>query len=133
MPTRRSGTLAALVLTALLMCAMPGLWQSLQPADTNRMHPSLRPPQMRTLSVWLLSTEVPDGRLIRQLCSAFEKEQRGVRIFLRTVTLDELMAPEAVLPDAVLLATGSLPLAREVLLPLEGMETGQEYRAFPVA
>ena len=121
MSTRRTGILTALLLTAALMCAMPGLWHSVQ--NTGRTDASLRPPQMSTLTVWLLPGQIEDLKLIRQCCSAFEKEHRGVRIFLRRVTAEELTDPESVLPDAVLFETGSIAIPDQVFLPLSGIDS----------
>ena len=123
MSTRRTGILTALLLTAALMCAMPGLWQSVIHTDPWRVDDSLRPPQTETLTVWLLPGQIDDQKLIRQCCSAFEKEQQGVRVFLRRVTAEELTDPESVLPDAVLFETGSIANPEQILLPLTGMKT----------
>lgn len=121
MTMRRSGILAALLLTALLFYMMPSVARSLLSTDSNRMDERLRPPRLRTLTVWLLPDGIDDRRRIARLCTAFEKEQKGVRVFLRTVTAEELTAPDAVLPDALLFGTGSVPDPR-ALLALEGVE-----------
>ena len=123
MSTRRTGILTALLLTAALMCAMPGLWQSVIHTDPWRVDDSLRPPQTETLTVWLLPGQIDNQKLIRQCCSTFEKEQQGVRVFLRRVTAEELTDPESVLPDAVLFETGSIANPEQILLPLTGMKT----------
>lgn len=123
MSTRRTGILTALLLTAALMCAMPGLWHSVIHADSQRVDESLRPPQRETLTVWLLPGRMEDQKLIRQLCTAFEKQQRGVRIFLRRVTAAELTDPESVLPDAVLFETGGVPIPDKVFMPLANTDS----------
>ena len=113
---RHAGTLSALLITAALLCAMPGLLQF--PVQHGRADESLRPPELRTLTVWLMPGETGDRKLISQLCSAFEKERKGVRIFLRAVTADELEADNAVLPDAMLFTTGEISIPEKVFLPL---------------
>ncbi len=113
---RHAGTLSALLITAALLCAMPGLLQF--PVQQGRADESLRPPELRTLTVWLMPGETGDRKLISQLCSAFEKERKGVRIFLRAVTADELEADNAVLPDAMLFTTGEISIPEKVFLPL---------------
>jgi len=120
MTSRRTGVLTALLLTAALFLYLPGMLKTLIPADSNRMHESLRPPRMHTLTVWLLPGETDDRRLIAQACSAFEKATPGVRIFLRTVSAAELASPEAVLPDVALYETGSINFPEKVFLPLAG-------------
>jgi len=118
MRTKHTGTITALLLTALLFWMMPGLVKSALPKDTNRMDERLRPSRLRMLTVWLLPGEMQDAKLIRQLCTQFEKERDGVRIFLRTASSEELYAPDAVLPDVLLFETGSLAAPEGVLLPL---------------
>jgi len=116
MPSRHTGTIAALLLTAALFLAMPGLMR--REGDTNRMAESLRPPRMRTLTVWLLPDGPEDRKMIGEICAAFEKQQKGARIFLRRVTAEELYGENAVLPDVVLYATGEINRPEDALLPL---------------
>ena len=112
---RHAGVLSALLLTAALLCAMPGLMQ--WPQQSGRADESLRPAQLRTLTVWLMPGDVGDRKLLGERCAAFEKEHDGVRIFLRVVTADEFTAENAVLPDVALFETGDL-ITPEVFLPL---------------
>lgn len=114
MPSRHTGTIAALLLTAALFLAIPGLLR--QGGDTNRMAESLRPAKLRTLTVWLLPDGPDDRKAIGEICAAFEKQQKGARVFLRRVTAEEL--ENAVLPDVVLFATGEINRPEDVLLPL---------------
>lgn len=120
MSARRAGLLSALLATAALLCALPGLWRGAMRADPNRMDERLRPPRARTLTVWLLPGNVDDRKLLNEACAAFEKEDGGVRVFLRTVDAQELLAPNAVLPDVALLASGSLTEPERAFLPLGG-------------
>ncbi len=113
---RRAGILGALLATAALLCAMPGLMR--MPAGMSRVDERLLPPKLRTLTVWMLPGDIGDRKLISQLCTAFEKEQKGVRVFLRMVTADELTAENTVLPDAVLFTTGEINMPEKVFLPL---------------
>jgi len=115
---RHAGTLSALLLTAALMCAMPGLVRL--PADSTRIDQRLRPAELRTLTVWLMPGDVGDRKLLNGLCAAFEKENDGVRIFLRVVTADELTGESAVLPDVALFETGDIAVPDQVFLPLNG-------------
>lgn len=133
MTTRRTGLLTALVLTAALLLAMPGLMRPLFPSDSSRVHESLRPPKARTLTVWLLPGEMDDRWLISRAAAAFEKAHAGVRVFLRIVTAEECTAPEAVLPDVMLYETGALSLPDKLFVPLadetesSGMFAGISY------
>ena len=116
MNMRHAGVLSALLLTAALLCAMPGLLN--QPVEQDRADDRLRPAQLRTLTVWFLPGDVGDRKLVNQLCAAYEKEHKGVRIFLRVVTADELEGVSAVLPDAVLFQTGDIACPEKFFLPL---------------
>ena len=121
MTSKRAGTLAALLVTAALLCAMPGLLQALTLGDGNRMDERLRPARLRPLTVWLLPDEMDDRRLIASLCTAFEKQHPGVRIFLRSVAAEEWRQEDAVLPDVALFSTGNVSEPERLLLPLNGL------------
>jgi len=118
MTTRRTGILTALVLTAVLFGSMPGLLRTALTHDPNRMAQVLRPPRLRTLTVWKLGSSCGDGTLIARACTAFEKQHRGVRVFLRTADAQEVADPQAVLPDLVLFETGSMNMPDKVFVPL---------------
>lgn len=119
---RRASLLLSLLMTAALIYLLPGIMSGLGSGDGNRMDERLRPARMRTLTVWLMPGGVNDRKLLNQACAAFEKQQPGVRVFLRTVTAEEWTAADAVLPDVALLATGSLNIPERVLVPLAGIE-----------
>ena len=133
MTSRRTGLITALVLTAALFLAMPGLVRTLLLSDAGRAHESLRPQRMRTLTVWLLGSETGDRALIARAAAAYEKAHSGVRIFLRVVSAEEFTAPDAVLPDVALYETGSLNIPEKVFVPLaeqgdsSGMLAGVSY------
>ena len=119
---RRASLLLSLLMTAALIYLLPGIMSGLGSGDGNRMDERLRPARMRTLTVWLMPGGVNDRKLLNQACAAFEKQQPGVRVFLRTVTAEEWTAADAVIPDVALLATGSLNIPERVLVPLAGIE-----------
>lgn len=113
---RHAGVLGALLVTAALMCAMPGLLR--MPAPEGRADARLRPARLRTLTVWLMPGDVGDRKLLGELCAAFEKERDGVRVFLRVVTADEFTGENAVLPDVALFETGDIAVPEQLFLPL---------------
>lgn len=123
---RRGSALGALLVTAALMICWPGLMGGLVPTDTNRMAERLRPARLRTLTVWQVNGEVEDAGLIRRLCAAFEKQNPGVRIFLRTAWPGEWNQPEAVLPDVLLFGAGDVQEPERTLLALSPGE-GQRF------
>ena len=115
--SKYAGMLSALLLTGLLLFLMPGLLAR-QMADTGRTAPSLRPPQARTMVVWVTSWSPGDRALLSGLCSAYEKQHPGLRIYLRRADAAELRGKDAVLPDAVLYGHGEISDPQGVLLPL---------------
>jgi|GEM_PF-876157 len=115
---RRSGVLTALILTAILLYLMPGLVRGRLNDTGGRMDERLRPAPARTLVVWVISDAAEDRKLLSTLCSAFEKEQKGLHVYLRRVDAEELYAQDAVLPDVLMHVTGEITASEEILLPL---------------
>lgn len=123
--SRYAGMLSALLLTALLFWLAPGLIAG-HMADSGRTGESLKPPASRTMVVWVTSWQAGDRSLLSGLCSAFEKQRPGLRIYLRRADAEELHAPDAVLPDVVLHCAGEIVAPEEVLLPLAAPEVCPE-------
>lgn len=120
--TRYAGVLSSLLLTALLLYLMPGLVAG-RLADTGRTDDRLKMPESRTLVVWITSWQQEDRQLISGLCSAFEKQTPGLRIYLRRADASELYEENAVLPDVVLHSTGDI-LSPETVLGLMTVPEG---------
>lgn len=72
------------------------------------------------LRVWVLDAPGGGQAWLRSQVSAFEKQHRGVTVYLRQATADELSAPDAILPDIVLYQSGSITDPAAVFLPLSG-------------
>ena len=106
MKTRRMGMMTALLLTAALFLMLPGLMRTLLARESGRVDASLRPPKVRTVTAWVMNGQMDDGRLMASACAAFEKQNPGVRLFVRGVTAEELYAEDAVLPDVLLFEPG---------------------------
>lgn len=115
---KRGSALAALLVTAALMICWPGLMGSLAPSDDNRMAERLRPARLRTLTVWQAPGQAEDAGLLSSLCAAFEKQNPGVRIFLRTAWPGEWEQADAVLPDVLLFGTGDVQQPQKLLIAL---------------
>lgn len=133
MKTRRMGLITALLLTAALFVYWPGLMRTLVSRDASRADESLRPPKLRTLTVWTVGSAADDRQLIASACAAFEKQHPGTRIFLRSGSAEELRQKDAVLPDAVLFDAGTIPDPQGLFIPLSdasapsGMYAGSCY------
>lgn len=115
--SKYAGMLSALLLTALVLLLFPGLL-SRQLSDTGRTDERLRPPEARTVVVWVTSWTPGDRALLSGLCTAYEKQNPGLRIYLRRADAAELYGEDAVLPDAVLYGHGEIAEPQKVLLPL---------------
>ena len=114
---RRLTILSALLATALLLYSMPGLLTR-HLSSTGRTDDRLKPAKARTMVVWVTSWMEEDRKLIASLCTAFEKQQPGLRIYLRRVDAHELSLPDAVLPDVVLHVTGDISAPEDGLIPV---------------
>ena len=120
MTLRHAGVLGALLATAALMCAMPGILRI--PPGNGRVDESLKPARLRTLTVWMTPGSTGDRKLLGELCAAFEKENKGVRVFLRVASADEYQGEDAVLPDVALFETGDIAMPEELFIPLTGVQ-----------
>ena len=125
MPLRHAGVLSALLLTCALLCAMPGLVRL--PQEASRADDSLRPAQLRTVTVWLMPGDVGDRKLINAACAAFEKANDGARVFLRVVTAEEFTAENAVLPDVALFETGDIAVPEALFVPLDSADASGRF------
>ncbi|MBR2923795.1 MAG: hypothetical protein IKC28_02090 [Clostridia bacterium] len=125
---RRLSILSALLATALLLYSMPGLLTRYF-SSTGRTDERLKPARGRTMVVWVTSWMEEDRKLIASLCTAFEKQRPGLRIYLRRADAQELSAPDAVLPDVVLHVTGDISSPTDGLMPMALPEEMQSGRA----
>lgn len=114
---RRLRILSALLTTALVLYCLPGLLAR-QLGDTGRTDDRLKQAPSRTMVVWVTSWMEEDRKLISSLCSAFEKQRPGLRIFLRRGDAEELYGQDAVLPDAVLHVTGDVLSPDDAFVPM---------------
>lgn len=122
---RRWCIFAALLATMLLFYCVPGLLGR-HLGNTGRTDDRLKPAQSRTMVVWVTSWLEEDRKLIAGLCTAFEKQRPGLRIYLRRTDPQELAMKDAVLPDAVLHTTGDILSPSDGLIPLE--TTGKQHQ-----
>lgn len=114
---RRLSVLSALLATALLLYSMPGLLTRYF-SSAGRTDDRLKPAKARTMVVWVTSWMEEDRKLIASLCTAFEKQQPGLRIYLRRADAQELSVPDAVLPDVVLHVTGDISSPTDGLISI---------------
>lgn len=82
--------------------------------------PGLTAKERVLLRVWVLDAPGGGQAWLRGQVNAFEKQHRGVTVYLRQATADELSALDAILPDMVLYQPGSLTDPAAVFLPLSG-------------
>ncbi len=110
--------LCCLLLTALLLLALPGLTETLTARDPTRVSDRLRPAKQRTLTVWMIGDRTESLGWVKARLAAYEKAHPGARVYLRSADESELYAENAALPDAALFAALSAP--ERALLPITG-------------
>lgn len=115
---RRTSILCSLLLTAALLVVLPSLLDGLSQWDGQRMAPRLRPSKTQPLVIWLLTDPTEGGTHLSRQISLFEKQNPGVRVFLRKADATELLAKETVLPDVLLFGPGAFGEPGKALLPL---------------
>lgn len=113
-PFRLLLMLACLLCIGALLHILPGLLR------TGSTVPGLDSPQRTLLRIWI--TGSPGGAqawLTSQLRS-WEKQHPGTMTYLRTVSPDEALAPDAVLPDVILYMPGDFTAPDTLFTPLTG-------------
>lgn len=109
--------LAFLAVTALLAVIFP--WTAER--FTRRQEappPGVSVPKAQVLTVWLLGDGMNGMGYLKNQAAAFEKENPGMRVYLRMAAAQELTAPDAVPPDVVVFRPGDLPSPEGLLCPL---------------
>lgn len=115
---RRTSALLCLLLSAVLVIALPTLLQNIQNQDGQRMAERLRPEKARTLTIWVMQDNTASQKYLSQQMALFEKQHSGVRVFLRKADAADLTAEGAALPDLLLFSPGAFGNPGEVLIPL---------------
>lgn len=123
---RRMAALGCLLLTAGMLLLLPGVWKSAEKTDTGRVDERLKPPKTQLLTVWLVGDRTDSLEHLRREISAFEKNEPGVRVYLRTADAEECLRADALLPDVVLFAPFLFPAPEKLLLPLPEELTARE-------
>lgn len=82
--------------------------------------PSLSPKERTLLRIWVVNAPGGGMAWLKDQLRLYEKQHPGVSTYLRSVSGDELTAPEAVLPDMVLCMPGDVTEPQGLFLPLSG-------------
>lgn len=121
---RRTSALCCLLLAAALLCALPSLLLSLSSRDGERMAERLRPKTAQMLTIWLISDAAESKKHLNEQIALFEKQNAGVRVYLRRADAEELFTDGAVLPDVVLFSPGVVTDPARALLPIDATHLG---------
>ncbi len=116
---RRLAILAFLCLTLLMGLVFPEVWErALNREDA--LPPGISAPEKRLLRVWLMEDTLSASSWLKRQSSRMENAQRGVSVYLRTARPQELLQPDAVLPDLIIFRPGAINNPESLFLPLTG-------------
>lgn len=123
---RRLLCAAALIALALLVFSLPGLLHR-EPGSA----PGTEATQRRLLRIWLVQGEdhrIPGGaaQWLQSQLRVWEKQHPGVLTYLRTVSPQEALREDAILPDVMLYAPGTLTDPQALFMPLTGTLNARE-------
>lgn len=121
---QRTSALCCLLLAAALLCALPSLLVSLSSQSGERMAERLRPKTAQMLTIWLISDAAESKKHLNEQIALFEKQNAGVRVYLRRADAEELFTDGAVLPDVVLFSPGVVTDPVRALLPIDATHVG---------
>lgn len=110
----------ALGAIAVLVLSLPAI------LSREQRVPGLDAEDRTLLRIWV--TNAPGGAQswLTEALRAFEKQHPGVMTYLRTVSPEDLTAPDAVLPDVTLYMPGDVTAPETLFTPLSGSLTAQE-------
>ncbi len=112
--------LLALLLTVSLMLATAWVMKE-EPVS---MLPQAR--ERSLLRIWVTSSVGGGTAWLREQLKAWEKQHPGVMTYLRTVSPEEPLGEDAVLPDVILYMPGDFTSPQALFSPLTGSMTARE-------
>ncbi len=119
---RRLRCLSALLITAMTLLLFPHVLS----APTQRQLPGKTGGNRTLLRIWITSAVGGGESWLRQQVKRFERANPGVQTYIRTVSPDECLRDDAVLPDLVLYLPGDFTAPEAVFAPLSGVTGTQE-------
>lgn len=111
---------AALALTAILVLSLPFVLRK------DSRIPGLEADARTLLRIWVTGSPGGGQAWLTSQLKKWEKQHPGVMTYLRTVSPEEALLPDAVLPDVILYMPGDFTAPQEVFAPLSGTLTGRE-------
>ena len=112
MKPRRLLILLALVLTGLLIFVLPAALRA------SPRVPGLTETERTLLRIWVVSSPGGGQSWLTSQLRAFEKQHLGVTTHLRTVSAEEALAADAVLPDVILYMPGDFTDPSAIFAPV---------------
>ncbi len=108
------------VCATLALCVFfPQAWQQLAPDNSQELPPGVDIPKRQLLRVWLIGDMMEASGWLRKEATRFEKEQKGVSVYLRTAQMEEIMAKDAVLPDMIVFSPGMISDPERIFAPIQ--------------
>ncbi len=112
--------LAALALTAALLFFLPDA------LNLEARIPGLSSPERTLLRIWITSSPGGGQAWLTSQLKAWEKQHPDVMTYLRTVSPEEAMSADAVLPDVILYLPGDFHAPEALFTPLSGTLNARE-------
>ena len=116
---RRLAILVFLCLTLLLGFFFPDVWERAV-SRNDSLPPGIQAPQKQLLRIWIMDDKVSSTPWLKRQATAFEKEQSGVSVYIRTALAQELTKEDTVLPDLIFFSPGLIKAPENVFLPITG-------------
>ena len=88
--------------------------------------PSLSAAERTLLRIWILDAPGGGQSWLKQQLRQYEKQHPGVSTYLRTVSAQELIDPDVILPDIVLYMPGQITQPEALFMPLSGSTVARD-------
>ena len=111
---------AALAVLALLFFTLPAVLR------TPERIPGLEAQDRTLLRIWIAGSPGGGQAWLTSQLRKWEKQHPGVMTYLRSVSAEEALAPQAVLPDVILYMPGDFTAPQELFTPLTGAASIRE-------
>lgn len=114
--SRKQRAAVAVLCIGILLLAV---WSVIHLQASRRL-PSLAAKERNLLRIWVINAPGGGQAWLKSQLRLFEKQHPGVSTYLRTVSVEELTQPDAILPDIVLYMPGDVTEPSAYFLPLSG-------------
>lgn len=89
-------------------------------SQQSALPPGIQPRETTLMRIWLVGDMMGADSFLKKQAAAYEKRHPARRLYLRTARPQELADPDALLPDGIIFAPGTLSQPENLLKPLTG-------------